>query len=200
MPAQKTLRLEHVVLLTIGSLVVGYFLGLGSGFLILKSPAPVPGVTTAPVPAISPPGAALGNVSTEIRELTQIVAKDPANRAAWVRLGNLYFDTNQYTDSIQAYTKALELDPNDPDVITDRGVMYRSVGDSSKAAAEFKRASELDPRHLNSLMNLGVVLRYDLNDAEGAMKAWQGYLDRNPPADMAERVRKDLETLRAQRK
>ncbi len=42
--------------------------------------------------------------------------------------------------------------------------------------------------------------RYDLNDAEGAMKAWQAYLDRNPPADMAEKIRKELDTLRTQRK
>jgi cytochrome c-type biogenesis protein CcmH/NrfG len=157
-------------------------------------------VSSAPVPAVAPPGTALGSAGAEIRELSQIVAQDPKNRPAWVRLGNVYFDSNQYMEAIQAYSKALELQPNDPDVITDRALMYRSIGDSQRAASELRRAAEMDPKHLNSAMNLGVVLRYDLNDSEGAMKAWQSYLDRNPPADMAERIRKELEALRQQPK
>lgn len=200
MAVKKTIRLDQGVLIGVGALVLGYFLGLASGFLILRAPVPAPGVSSAPVPPIAAPGSGLGSAGAEIRELSQIVAKDPKNRPAWVSLGNHHFEANQYTQAIQAYTKALELDPNDPDVITDRAIMYRNVGDSQRAASEFRRAAEMDPKHLNSLMNLGVVLRYDLNDLEGAMKAWQAYLDRNPPPDMAQRVRKELETLRGQPK
>ncbi|MBI5441742.1 MAG: tetratricopeptide repeat protein [Deltaproteobacteria bacterium] len=200
MATTRTMRLDQAALIGVAALVVGYFLGLGSGFLILRAPVPAPGVSSGPVPPVAAPGSALGSASAEIKELTQIVARDPKNRPAWMRLGNLYFDSSQYMDAIQAYTKALELEPKDPDVITDRAVMYRSIGDFQRAASEFRRASELDPKHLNSLMNLGVVLRYDLNDAEGAIKAWQSYLDRNPPPDMAQRIRGELETLRQQRK
>lgn len=196
----KTFRQDQMIMIGSACLISGFLLGLLAGYAIVGAPAPVPAVATAPVPAITPPGGSLGNTGAEIRELRQIVEQDPKNRGAWVRLGNVLFDANQHNDAIQAYTKALDINPNDPDVITDRAVMYRAVGDFSQAAAEFRRAADMDPKHLNSALNLGVVLRYDLNDAEGAVKAWQAYLERNPPADMAAKIRNEIETLRAGKK
>ena len=193
---KKTLRTDQVVLVAVGCLVGGYLLGIGTSFLIWNKPAPVPGTSTAPVP-VAGPGNAI-DLSAETREVMSILEKDPKQRSAWVRLGNLYFDSNQYMPAIEAYTKALELEPNDPDVITDRAVMYRAVQDFQRAAAEFRRASEMDPRHLNSLMNLGIVLRYDLNDVQGAVAAWQAYLARNPPPEQAEQVRRELASLQSQ--
>lgn len=200
MPSNKTFRGDQVVIIGSGCLIAGFLLGLLAGYLILKAPTPVPGTVTGPAPAVAPPGSALGSRAAELRELQTIVASDPKNRKAWVNLGNLHFDANQYNEAIAAYTKALELNGNDPDVITDRGIMYRAIGDFQKAASEFRRAAEMDPKHLNALMNLGVVLRYDLNDTEGATKAWQAYLERNPPPEMAEKIRKELEAIRPQGK
>lgn len=197
---KKTLRSDQVVVVAVACLIAGYLLGLVTSFFIWNKPGPTPGTTEAPAPNVAAPGSAMGNLSAEIREITRIVETDPKNRAAWVRLGNLHFDANQYADAIQAYTKALELKPDDPDVITDRAVMYRAIGDFKQAASELRRAADMDPKHLNSLMNLGVVLRYDLNDMEGAVRAWQSYLDRNPPPDMAERIRKELEAIRTKGK
>ncbi|MBI5016486.1 MAG: tetratricopeptide repeat protein [Deltaproteobacteria bacterium] len=196
----KTLRSDQVVIVAVACLLAGYVLGLVTSFFIWNKPGPTPGTVESPAPNVAGPGSAMGNLSAEIREITRIVEGDPKNRGAWVRLGNLHFDSNQYAEAIQAYTKALELKPDDPDVITDRAIMYRAIGDFKQAAAELRRAADMDPKHLNSLMNLGVVLRYDLNDREGAMRAWQSYLDRSPPPDMAERIRKELETLRSQGK
>lgn len=195
--SSKTFRQDQMIMIGSACLISGFLLGLLAGYAIVGAPAPSPASATAPVPSISPPGGALGNAAAEIRELRQIVEQDPKNRGAWVRLGNVLFDSNQHNDAIQAYTKALEINPNDPDVITDRAVMYRAIGDFPQAAAELRRAADLDPKHLNSALNLGVVLRYDLNDAEGAIKAWQAYLERNPPADMADKIRKEIETLRS---
>lgn len=193
---KKSLRTDQVVLLAVGCLVGGYLLGIGTSFFIWNKPAPTPGTSSAPAP-VAAPGSAI-DLSAEIREVTSIVEKDPKQRSAWVRLGNLNFDSNQYMPAIEAYTKALELDPNDPDVITDRAIMYRAVRDFQRAAEEFRKAAAMDPRHLNSLMNLGVVLRYDLNDVQGAVKVWQEYLARNPPPEQAEQVRRELAALQSQ--
>ncbi len=198
MASKRTVRIDHVVLVAIGCLVVGYLLGIATAVVIQGKPAPMPGPAAGPAPTVAPPGTALGSMSAEIRELRNIVEKSPGNATAWVRLGNLYFDTDQYMEAIDAYSKGLELQPNDPDVITDRAIMYRSIGDFTQAAAELRRAADLAPTHLNSLLNLGVVLRYDLNDVAGAVQAWKGYLARNPPADMAEKIRKEIETLQGQ--
>lgn len=194
----KTLRLDQAVIVAAACILVGFLLGLFAGNQIWQSPVAVPGPTTAPAPAVAPPASALGSFSAEIRELKNIVDKDPTNHGAWTRLGNLYFDTDQFTDAIDAYTKALELEPQDPDVITDRAIMYRRIGDFEKAVSELKRAMAMDPKHLNAPLNLGVVLRYDLNDVPGAIQAWQAYLSRNPPAEMAEKIRREIESLKGQ--
>lgn len=198
MPSKKTLRLDQVILVAVGCLIMGYLLGIGTAILIQGRPVSTPGTASTAAPAVAPPSSALGSFSAEIRELRNIAEQDPGNYGAWVRLGNLYFDTDQYMEAIDAYSKALEIQPDNPDVITDRGIMYRRIGDFEQAAAEFRRAAELDPKHLNSPLNLGVVLRYDLNDVAGAVQAWQMYLGRNPPAEMAEKIRREVETLRAQ--
>ncbi|MDF1551844.1 MAG: hypothetical protein P1P84_02220, partial [Deferrisomatales bacterium] len=59
-------------------------------------------------------------------------------------------------------------------------------------------AAAADPSHLNSQMNLGIVYRYDLNDLAGAIQAWEGYLLRNPPTEMAEKIRREIDALKAQ--
>jgi cytochrome c-type biogenesis protein CcmH/NrfG len=200
MATTRTFRLDQLVFLGAVCLIFGYLLGFLTARMI-QGPASLPSENLAgPAPAVAPPSSALGSYSAEIRELENIVQKDAKNREAWVRLGNLYFDTDQYTKSIDAYTKALELQPNDPDVITDRGIMYRKIGEFEKAAAEFRRAAEIDPTHLNSVLNLGVVLQYDLNDSAGAAQAWRMYLDRNPPPEMAEKIRREIDALQSQAK
>ena len=47
-------------------------------------------------------------------------------------------------------------------------------------------------------MNIGIVYRYDLNNLAGAIQAWEGYLLRNPPPEMAEKIRREIDALKAQ--
>jgi len=132
----------------------------------------------------------------EVERLRELVKNYPANLQAWIKLGNLFYDTDQYQESIDAYTKALELDPNNVNVITDRAAMLERIGDREKAEAELKKAIKLDPTHLASAYNL-VMLNYNQNDAEGAIEAWEEYLSRNPPAEMVDKARQELKTLRS---
>jgi len=200
MAARKSVRFDHAVLFCAGALVLGYLLGIGTAQLILGTPAPPPpsAAPRGPAPAIAPPSSALGNVSAEIRELQNILASDPTNYPVLVRLGNLYFDSDQYTNAIDAYTQALALQGDDPNVLTDRGIMYRRIGDFQAALADFRAAAAADPTHLNSQMNLGIVYRYDLNDIAAAVQAWEGYLLRNPPPEMAEKIRREIDALKTQ--
>ncbi len=198
MPPKKTVRIEHVVITAAGCLILGYLLGIGTALLIQGRPAPAPAGVAGPPPSVTPPGNMLGSYSAEIRELRNVVTQDPGNYASWVRLGNLYFDTDQYMESIDAYTKALAIQDGEPNVITDRAIMYRRIGDFPQAVAELRRAAELAPQHLNSALNLGVVLRYDLNDAPGAVEAWKMYLARNPPPEMAAKIQAEIEALQTQ--
>jgi cytochrome c-type biogenesis protein CcmH/NrfG len=120
----------------------------------------------------APPMAAAAP-AREIPMLEGVVAQDPKNRQAWVQLGNDYFDAHQPQKAVAAYDKALELKPDDPNVLTDQGVMYRELGQYDKALANFEKAHRLDPSHVTSLFNQGVVWAYDKKDAKKAIEVWK---------------------------
>lgn len=119
-------------------------------------------------------------VGKKILELEQIVLKNPNDTASWISLGNLYFDAHKHEESIIAYEKALELKPDNADVLTDLGIMYRSIEKYEKALASFAKANEVDPKHENSLFNSGVVLYFDLNKQEEGRDKWRALLKINP--------------------
>ncbi len=119
-------------------------------------------------------------LAKEINNLNKELSLNPENIEALIRLGNLYFDTEQPGKAIMAYNNALELNPGNPDVLTDLGVMYRRKGQPLEAIKAFDKASKIDPRHEASRFNKGVVLLHDLNDSEGAIRAWEELVEVNP--------------------
>jgi tetratricopeptide (TPR) repeat protein len=131
--------------------------------------------------------------------LEKVVASEPANRQAWVQLGNDYFDSKQYQKAIAAYGRALELKGDDPDVLTDQGVMYRDVGQFDKALANFQKANKIDPNHLQSLFNMGVVYAHDLKLPQKATEAWNEVIRKNPQSPQAAQARQALQEMQAQR-
>ena len=127
----------------------------------------------------------------------QIVARDPKNVQAWIQLGNDYFDTHRPQQSIEAYGKALELDPNNPDVLTDQGVMYRELKQFDKALANFKKASQVRPDHVQSLFNIGVVYENDLKDSAKALAAWEKVVQAAPASPQAADARRAIAEIKA---
>lgn len=180
---------KEILLIAGVTLVAGFIIGLLAG---QKTSGP-----TLPVPSGAPAGPApTVNLQQKINELKNIVAADPANFQAWVALGNEYFDGNQFMAAIEAYDKALAIQPNSPNVLTDQGVMFRNLGWFERAIANFSKANEIDPSHATSLYNLGIVYRYDLQDFPKALEAWTRFLEVSPNGPGSDRVRQDLEVLR----
>ncbi len=140
-------------------------------------------------------GVPLVNYQQQIATLEGIVAREPDNRNAWVQLGNNFFGSDQPIKAIEAYEKALELGPDDPDVITDQGTMFRSVGWYDRAISNFQRAAELDPNHLQSRYNMGVVYRYDLQDFPRAIEAWENFLALSPGGNV-DQIRAEVEFMK----
>ena len=120
----------------------------------------------------------------------------PARAEVLVKLGNAHFDRGAYEEAIETYSSALSMDPENADVLTDLGIAYRRTGSPGEASKAFKRAAQMDARHVNSRYNLGVVLFHDLNDKEGAIRAWEEFLEIEPPGERADQVRRMLETLK----
>jgi tetratricopeptide (TPR) repeat protein len=129
--------------------------------------------------------------------LKEIVKKDPKNLPAWVELGNLYFDSDRPKEAIDAYSRYLAAKPDNPDVRTDMGIMYRKLGQFDKALEEFKKAAQTDPKHVNSRYNIGLVLLHDKQDMKGAINAWEEYLKVDPNSERAQRIRAQIEKMKA---
>lgn len=133
----------------------------------------------------------------QLELLKNVIAKDPNNFNALVQLAHHYFDANQPMEAVKAYGDALALKPNDADLLTDQGVMFRRLGWYDKAIENFSRAADADPKHIHSLYNLGIVYRYDLNDFPNAIEAWGRFLQRDPQGESAQSVRSEIDQMRS---
>ena len=169
-------RRQTLWLVVLLALAVG-FMG-GVMFAVFKT-----GPDNAPAQARMPalPGAQPGR-SAMMAALEAKTSANPENAAAWVELGNAYFDSSRPEDAIRAYRKALDLNPDDANTWTDLGVMYRRSGKPREAIKAFDRAAAVNPRHEVSRMNKGIVLLHDLQDIDGAIAAWEELLAINPIA------------------
>ena len=173
----NSVRKETFLMVTLLALAVGFFGGVV--FSVIKSDSKIPG-QSAPMQA--QPQAAAPVDADRIAALVRQTEANPGDTKAWTELGNAYFDSGQFEKSISAYRKSLELDPGNPNVWTDMGVMYRRNGKPEDAIKAFDQAIAADPKHEVSRMNKGIVLLHDLNDFDGAIRAWEGLLEVNPIA------------------
>jgi len=105
---------------------------------------------------------------------------NPNDFETLVKLGNIYYDNQQYQNATQYYERALKIHPENPDVRTDLGTCYWDLGAADKALAEFNRTLTYRPDYAQTLFNIGIVKLQGKKDAKGAITAWQRLLDTNP--------------------
>jgi cytochrome c-type biogenesis protein CcmH/NrfG len=198
------MKKETVILVVVIAFLVGFISGATvvilrgtkgaekRAMVVPKSPIAPPGA-----PESAPPTRNSIEATSQIQTLKEIVKKDPKNLPAWVELGNLYFDTDQPKEAIDAYNHYLAVKPDNPDVRTDMGIMYRKLGQFDKALEEFRKAARSDPKHVNSRYNIGLVLLHDKQDMQGAIKAWEEYLKVDPNSERAQRIKSQIEKMKS---
>jgi cytochrome c-type biogenesis protein CcmH/NrfG len=172
---------ETTLLVALLTLAIGFFGGVMFGVYRTAPVASMPPAQGMP-PAAMPPAQVNPELRSQIAALEKQAAENPTRAENWIELGNTFFDANQFDEAIDAYNKALELNPKNANVWTDLGVMYRRSGKPGEAIQAFDRAIAADPKHEVSRFNKGVVLLHDLEDAAGAIQAWEGLLGVNPTA------------------
>jgi tetratricopeptide (TPR) repeat protein len=194
-------------------ILIGYTIGLSKGMTEaqkLMGSAPLPAFDATPVaggqpgmpqqmppgmPGGQPPAGPSPEVFQRIEMNLKLVAKDPKLAGVWIQLGNDYFDSRQHQKAIDAYGKALAINPNNPDVLTDQGVMYRDTGRFDEAIANFEKANKVDPGHVQSAYNLGVVWAHDKHDSARATAAFQKVIAIAPTSPQAGEARRALADL-----
>ena len=61
--------------------------------------------------------------------------------------------------ALRAFTRSLEIKPDDPGAISNLGTFHLANGRLAAALAAYRRALEIDPFHPNARINLGLALK-----------------------------------------
>jgi cytochrome c-type biogenesis protein CcmH/NrfG len=132
---------------------------------------PAPAGPAAPTQTVGTSGAAGGApMMAEINALKRRLQEDPRDAAALKRLANIYHDVAMWDQAVGYYERAVELTPDDPDLITDLGVCYRGQRQFERALEMFERAASLDAGHVQSRFNSAVVVGFDLGRYDDALE------------------------------
>jgi tetratricopeptide (TPR) repeat protein len=151
-------------------------------------PVPSQPVVPGSVPAVSTAQELKLAADNQAAPLLAELKDKPANPELLAKLGNLYYDAEQYPTAIEYYERSLKAQPSNPSVRTDLGTAYWYKGDPDTAIAQFNKALTLAPTKPDTLFNLGIVKWQGKKDAPGAVAAWRKLLDTNPNYANKEKV------------
>ncbi|MBU1388161.1 MAG: tetratricopeptide repeat protein [Proteobacteria bacterium] len=165
---------QNAIMIGLICLMVGFTIGVVYSSYKLK-----PTVNTANTAIVPENNQTIDYRQKEI-ELKNELSQNPENASAWVQLGHVYFDTDQYVNAIEAYKKSLSIEPGNANVLTDIGVMYRYNKQPQDAIKSFDEAISADPKHEWARFHKGVVLMKDLDEKDKALTVWEALLSINP--------------------
>lgn len=119
------------------------------------------------------------------KESTKSAAKEPVvtvseedkAKAETLKLeGNRAMGAKSFQDAVDAYSKAIELNPSNAIYFSNRAAAYSSLRDHEKAIVDATKALEVDPNYSKAYSRLGLA-HYALGDAQASMEAYKNGLD-----------------------
>jgi tetratricopeptide (TPR) repeat protein len=102
-------------------------------------------------------------------EVSALLAEtDPTDAVAWRNLGNQRRVASDAAGSLDAYEKAVDANPYDAAIASDRGLALRAAGREDEALAQFEKAVEIDGAAISPRQNAGRIrwLRGEYDAAE----------------------------------
>ena len=111
----------------------------------------------------------------------QAVYRDGRNPTFWCSIGVLYFQINQFRDALDAYSRAIRINPYISEVWFDLGSLYESCNNQITDAIDaYARAYELDPS--NIAIGQRLQLLRNAQTTGGQLPAAPGPQDVHPTA------------------
>ena len=162
---------KKIAFLAIG---IAFALGFLTGSIvsILKR---AKGIESSMTDLMTQRSVAKGTISIELMEkiedMKETVREDPKNLAAWLKLGDIYFDYNRYREAIEAYSHYLSIKPEDSDIRTKMGMMLRGLEDFDGAIEAFRKAAQMNPRHAESRFQLGALFLQEKRMSKGRLQS-----------------------------
>ena len=187
------MRLESLIL----GLAIAFSMAIMGWIIWAERPAP-------PTPAASaPPTPSADEVQVppldeaRVAELVSVAEADAGDLQSRVSLAGLYFNSNGFEQAIRWYEDVLTLTPDNVEASTNLGISYYYVGSPERAVTQFERSLEIDQTHAQTLVSLGIVKAFGLQDLDGATAAWERVLEVAPDSPEARAARDALSRLQA---
>ncbi len=128
--------------------------------------------------------AAKGEVDPAVAAYQRGVEHNPMNAKVHVSLGKLYYaEKGLYYESVNAYKKAIDLDPTYLDARMGLAEVYEDKGLYKEAIDEYRKVVDADAKNTGALYNLAIV--YEKVDPKESIALWERYigLAANLPAE-----------------
>ncbi|MCE2396545.1 tetratricopeptide repeat protein [Candidatus Poribacteria bacterium] len=93
--------------------------------------------------------------------------------------GNVFMMIGQINMAIEVYSRAIELNPNNPNAYNNRGVAYSAKGDFERTIEDYTKAIELNPNYAVAYSNRGGVY-YLKEEYESAIVDFTKATELNP--------------------
>jgi len=119
--------------------------------------------------------AAKGDVDGAVASYQKALLHNPLNPRMYASLGRIYFtEKGLYYEALNAYTRAIELDPAFVDARIGLGEVYEEKGLYRDAIKQYQKAVDLDEKHTGARYNLASV--YEKVDPREAIAHWERYI------------------------
>lgn len=119
--------------------------------------------------------ASKGDVDGAVSAYQKALAFNAVNPRVHVSLGKIYYaEKGLYYESVNAYKKAIDLDPRSVEARMGLGEVYEDKGLYKEAIEEYGRVIEAEPSHAEALYNLALV--YEKVDPREAISQWERYI------------------------
>ncbi|MBN1757396.1 MAG: tetratricopeptide repeat protein [Chitinispirillaceae bacterium] len=131
---------------------------------------------------------AKGQQEEVIKALAGVIKSGSADVSTYMTLGLIYQKKKKYIDAVEAYQKALQLEPSNFDALVALGSCQAVTGDISNAIVSYEQAVMMNTQAVDEFKELGDLYAKEQRDDE-AFKKYREYLDKKPEDEaLAEKV------------
>jgi cytochrome c-type biogenesis protein CcmH/NrfG len=182
--------------------IAGILFGLIAGWIIgsqyesaRRQPLSAP-QAASPAPAAAPQAPPPLD-EAKVTAFRSAADKDPKSAAPRSQLGDLYFNSERFDDSIKWYEQALALTPDDVRVSSQLAMAYYYTNQTDRALQQLERSVKMNPKHAEAWLNLGFVRAFGKQDLSGAEQAWQQAVKIAPEGPEGQAARRAIESLKS---
>ncbi|MCD9188224.1 MAG: tetratricopeptide repeat protein [Pyrinomonadaceae bacterium] len=160
------------------------FVNLRNSFLVVsfvslsafaQKPTPTPKIKQVPK-----------TLAKTVQKTPDISAADSAKAAEFVKQGKAFWKEFEIRPAIDSFTKAIEINPNHLEALTERGVIYFLINEDKNAASDLDRVLKIEPNNLKALHFRGLALTDIAIDTKDELN------DRNTAGDIAQKALADF--------